>query len=498
MATKNDIQKPTGDDYISGGDDAITANAEVLEQVWDDHYWLADRAYKVIPFQEFPGTDITLWYGFANEGIYRIPSTTVQNTLTGYPDGAGPGTLSVIAIGSAASRVEWVEMGEMGRTWVGTISSSAAYRDPWHLVQTAKRVATSLTLGRANDVRTATEVAHALPLTLGARAHRWRLHFRNTNDRTTNTITGELGMSTVYIGKMQRAADGAASASIVPGTLKAAAPAATTPSSGAELVTPWVEGYPLEADEDYVIRYGFTAAEGQQINYLEGGGWTLDEGLTATFASAPAATLTNRSPLDVWIELEVDASTPCFAYFGDSLTVGQASTLPVYDSWPARHARSRGAIPTFYAHAGARMSEWTEPAHIKFRKYSLPSYRIAQPDVLYWSMGSNDLFAEDKTIEDMLAAMAVTHPLITAVTSRNVVMTTILPRHDPNDPQEIVRRAWNEYIERHLPWGALMVYDAAAAITAAGGDRLDTTWSASASDIHLTSAGYARFSARVG
>lgn len=494
---KNDLIKPSGNDYISQGDDAITRNAEVLEQLWDDHQFIASRAYKVIPFQEFPGTDIQKWYGFENEGIYRIPSYTVLNGLTGYPHGAGPGTLSILAIGSAASRVEWVEMGEMGRTWVGTISSSAAYHDDWHLVQTAKRVATSLTCGRATDRRVATNVGHALPFTVAAHVYRWRLHFRNTNDRTTQTIGGSLSINSIGVGHMQRDDAGDASPNIVPGTYTQIDGPVTTPSSGGEYITPWIETLPLEANKDYVFRYGFTAAPDQEVNYLEGGGWILNDGTSAVATDTPAATITNRSPLDVWIELEVDANVPNWAYFGDSLTVGQGATLPVYDSWAAKHARSRGAIPTFFAHAGSRMSEWTNPAHIKFRKYQLPAYRITRPTVLYWAMGSNDLFAETKSVQDMLTQMHETFPLITDVSSNNVVMTTVLPRHDGTDPQEAVRKEWNDHIQTHLPHGTLTVFDAAEALTDSSGDEIDPKWTTSDTDIHLSTAGYARFATQV-
>lgn len=490
MLNKPEIHRPRGGDPVANGDDAITANANALSTLWD-------RALKVATYSEFPSGPVTSWYGTAAEGIYRAPSQQVVDGLAGVPQGAGPGLVTVVAVGSTTSQITWEEFGDLGRSWRMTASSSSAYASGWQLIPGSKRVATSLTLGRANDVRTATEVAHALPLTLGARAHRWRLHVRNTNDRTTNTVQGVLSYAPVRIGKMQRTAAGEATAAVVPGTLQTVAPASTSPETGNELATPWVEDFPLEPGTDYVIRYGFTAGEGQEINYLEGGGWSLDAGVSALSSASPAATLSARAPLDVWIELEVDASTPCFAYFGDSLTAGQEATLPVYDSWPARHARAHGAIPTFFAHAGARMSEWTNPAHIKFRKYQLPGYSITRADRLYWSMGSNDLFAEDKSVEDMLAAMAVTFPLITAVTSRNVIMTTVLPRHDAEDPQEPVRREWNEYIQRNLPHGTLMVLDAAAALTAPDGDQLDTTWSSTPTNIHLSSAGYARFAAQV-
>lgn len=444
-----------------------------------------------------PAGDISTWYGLSNVGYYRAASQGVVDAIPGRPAGAGPGNIYVWPIGSTTSLIRWVEFGDMGREWSATVSSTALYKAAWTLTQKTKRVATTLTCGRANDQQTQIDVGHALPMTFAARVHRWRVHIRNTNDRTANTMTGSLTL-TVGFGEMVRNADGTPSPNIVAGTYTQIVGAAVTSSAGNEYVSPWCEK-PLAANKDYVLRYGFTGAAGQQVNYLEGGGWTLAN-LAAMDDDTPASpALTNRSPLDVWVELEVDPSTPNYAYFGDSLTVGQGATLPVYDSWPAKHARARGAIPTFYAHSGARMSEFTSASNIKLNKYNLAAYNgtISKPTVLYWAMGSNDLFAEFKTVTQMLDAMAITYPLITDVTSRNVVMCTVLPRLDAGDAMEVIRREWNEYITMNLPRGTLAVYDAAAALTVPAGDTLNLKWQTAPGDIHLNSAGYAKFATQV-
>jgi hypothetical protein len=128
----------------------------------------------------------------------------------------------------------------------------------------------------------------------------------------------------------------------------------------------------------------------------------------------------------------------------------------------------------------------------KFTKYNA----MAKPDLLYWSMGSNDIFA-GITIETMRARFAVTHPLITAVTTPRIVLTTILPRLDGSAAAEAVRKDWNNILRDELPGDALMCLDPAAAVTAPDGSTLDARWRATVADIHMSRQGYARFAGAV-
>ena len=456
-------------------------------------------------FKPFPNTVMTSWIGLDKAAFHRAGNQTVVDTLSGRPVGAGPGTIEVLPVGSTTSIIWWREFGELGRVWKRTVSSTAAYASGWELIQTVKRAATSLTCGTATDLRTATDVGFAYPFRTAAQAYRWRLHIRNTNDRFATTQSGSLQFNEIAIGEMVRDANGNATGNYVASSGTVILTDTASSPTGAELVTDWVEHFPLQPNIDYVFRVGFTAASGQQVNYLQGGGWELTGGSAVVHNPTTAQTRVAKAPLDVWVELEVSADTPIFAYFGDSLTAGQDSTLPVYDSWPAQHAREHGAIPMFFAHAGATFAEWSDPAGIKFRKYSLPNYNnsngrptIARPDKLYVSMGSNTIFGSGKSLAETIADMNVSMPLIKAVTSPNVVYTTILPRHNPTDPQETVRKAYNDYLRDNVPWGGLMVYDAAAPITASNGNQLDPRWTASPTNIHLKTSGYARFAAAVG
>lgn len=448
---------------------------------------------------DLPAGDVSTWTGLASDGIYRVPTQAVADGVAGRPFGAGPGHVTVEPVGSTTSTVEWVEFGDLGRTWGRTISTVAANATGWALKPRTKRVGTALTCAQGGGVTTATDVGHALPYTTAVRVPRWRIHFRNYNDRSGVAYQGALTIMGISIGEMARPATGEASGAFLDGTGKLIVGnnGTQTPATASEYVTPWVDDYPLEVEKDYVIRYGYTGAA--QNNHLaQGGGWSLTGGSIAVNSPSPAMTQVQESPLDVWIEAEVAAGTPVNAYFGDSLTVGQSATLPVYDSWAAKHARASGAIPVFYAHSGTAMTEWTSGLAWKYNKYVTGLYKIARPDRLYWAMGSNDLFSAGVTLADMISRFRTVYPLITAKTTKNVILVTILPRHDPNSAQESVRKAWNTWLEDNLPNGSLMVKDAASTIAATNGSQLDTRWSASPTDIHLNTAGYARFAARVG
>lgn len=446
-----------------------------------------------------PPGDIATWIGTDNAGIYRLPTQTIVNGVVGRPPGAGPANVSVLPVGSTASIAKWDEIGEHGRIWECTISSNASLATGWVQRARATRFGTALTCAQGGGVTTASNVGHALPYTPGARVDRWRLHLRNYNERSGTAYTGALAIFGISVGEMQRTAAGkpwgawAASGkrtNIVPGNV-----GATTPESGNEYITPWVDDFPLEAMQDYVFRYAFTGGT-QNKHLAQGGGWSLTGGSAPVNSDAPAMTQVKESPLDVWIEGYSEAGVKIFAGFGDSLTVGHSADLPVYDSWVSKVARAEGAHPMFYAHSGTAYTEWDSPSPWKLHKYNNDAfYKMTLPTKLFNFLGSNDIFGTNATLAEMIARFKVTLPLIKAKTTQNVVFMTVLPRHDATAPQEVVRKQWNNWLMDNAASYGLFVVDVASAVDDGSGSKLDLRWAASTTDIHLKTAGYARIAA---
>ncbi|MGP5391286.1 SGNH/GDSL hydrolase family protein [Glutamicibacter arilaitensis] len=452
-----------------------------------------------IDFKEtWPSNTIANWYGTANAGIYQVNSQAEVDSITDRPVGAKPGNVQVFPGGAAASLVQWREYGELGRVWERSIGTGL-FASQWEKRRGNKRIGEALTLpGASTLVDTRTDVGHALPYTPPVAVQRWRLHIRNFNDRASKAYAGSLTLKGMGIGEMAATSDGSLTNQwqSTKGRPVILNDGQTTSSSAAEFVSPWVEDYPLDPTKNYVIFYGYTGAA-QDNHAAHAGGWSLPSS-ASVFNATMTGTQVSEAPLDIWLELEVPEDTPAYAYFGDSLTAGQSSTYPVFDSWAKKHARAHGAIPVMYAQSGGQMSEFMDGGKFIYQKYINTRDLISKPDRLYWSMGSNDLWATGADLATMITRFHAVYKLLTAVTSKNVVFTTILPRHNASDPAEAERKQWNDWLRDNGPSYGLLTLETAAAVEDATGNVLDIRWTASPTDIHLNTAGYARFASVVG
>lgn len=70
------------------------------------------------------------YYGAAYAGSWGIPTVALVSSTAGRPTGAGPGTLTVIPVGSTASTQTWAEYGTSGRVWTAAVSSGRRI-SPW-------------------------------------------------------------------------------------------------------------------------------------------------------------------------------------------------------------------------------------------------------------------------------------------------------------------------------------------------------------------------------
>jgi hypothetical protein len=344
-------------------------------------------------------------------------------------------------------------------------------------------VALTLSTGSNTDMRTAVQVR--LPVRLGADATITDIHFRNYRDRTGVAFTGPLDFVGVCWGTHAQDASG-----VLTGNFTAAprllAGAASTPPDGSEHKINGLN-IPIKAGVDYLLSYAYTCAE--QTNCAgAGGGWTNE---TPSDVSERDATqhITGFSPLDVW--LEITTTAPIIAHVGESHSAGVGNDLPVYQSPPALHGRANGYIPLMYVHSGSAMSSWLWPQTVKYTKWS----GLDKPDAMVFALGKNDI-TETTTTDDLRAKFAAVYPTITAATSVNVYLTTVVPNLDDTDAIAATRRAWNEILLTEHLGNAVMVFDPAKALTISGGTGLDPAYAAS-DGIHLNKRGSSVYAASV-
>lgn len=422
------------------------------------------------------------------DGLYIVASSAVANTL-GLPDGTY-GTLERITWSSGnIVRLTW-RPNQTARTYEMTYEPAIGTWSPWRLVgRGVKNVAVALTTSGPIAVNNWTAVHGRVPFKLAVDTNRFRVHFRNYNYRQWLSYAGSLDFLGAGFGEL--VLDGGELTSTFKAAPLSISGAVTTNQFGNEWVTPWVN-VKTKANTPYAISYAYNSPSGQDNFGSVGGGWLSTN--TAGLLDVADGTLakTKQLPLDIWIEVEVDAGTRVIAYLGDSLTCGVSADLPVYDSWANRHALKQGALPMMYGFSGDGFNGYINSAQPKLTKWAAQ----ARPDALVCALGSNNIF-QGNDMATMQAQMKTALDLVTAVTCNNVYLTTILPRFTAQSAYEPMRKTWNDYLKTALPYNAVACFEAAEKFTDASGDLLDVKWAASSTDFHLNRAGYARFAAQV-
>lgn len=439
------------------------------------------------------GTDLDTLRLQAHEGSFSI--TTAQAlTLTNLPVPGAFGTLHVMSsLDGLASQFfhQLTAGGGATKLWWRMVNHATTFTwGEWQLLtreegESLTRVPIILTTGGGPSQVTEQASIHArLPINIPVKADRWRAHFRNYNYRDAQTYTGELSVSGVGFGTA--ALNGGRPTGQFSGTPSVVMGSTKSPTNAAVFSTPWVDK-PIEAATDYLLSYAYTGVSGQKSYLAVGGGW-LSSNTDALLTADSTLIRQQYMPLDVFLEIEVDGATEVVAYYGDSLTAGVSAELPVYDSYPMRHARANGHLPVIYAASGSTMNLWTNSASGQITRWA--SY--TKPSKLYWSMGSNDVF-QPVDIATLRTRFAAAWAVLTGATSRNVILTTILPRLNATAAAETVRKEWNRILMDELPGNALMTIDSAAALTDNTGGVLDERWRATPTDLHLNKQGYAKF-----
>lgn len=302
-----------------------------------------------------------------------------------------------------------------------------------------------------------------MPVRFAAKVHRYRVHLRNFTTRTGVPGSAAVSVPGVWIGGR--------SGSRITSPVQIASGLSST---GEDMVTPWVTT-PLEADTDYML--AFTHSSTGQTLITVGGCWTTT---TGDATAAVDGTSHVRAPLDVWIEAEVAPDVPILAAFGDSLSSGITSTVPVYDSWLSQWARANGALPVHYTGSGYTMDIWPDAAPGWTRWQELD-----RPDAVVFAMGSNDVFGTGATLAGTQAKFAEALRQVRKFVSPVVYATTILPRTSVTGAAETMRRSYNTWLPSS---GARQVFNIVPAVST---DDETLMPAFDVDGIHLNTAGYA-------
>lgn len=356
---------------------------------------------------------------------------------------------------------------DAGAVDVSKLATPAGSASAW------KTVPIALTVGGSASTRDG-EVAARVPVRLGARVNRWRVHIANVNPRFGTHGTSRW-ISGVWLGRAS--AGGGPSAVDQVQIANGGNISSTADGAALEHVTRW-RTEPLEAGVDYLISYA-TTGTGTPIEECVGGGWTSPTGSDAREATG-TWTAATKLPFHVWIEADVHPLTPVVAAFGDSLSSGVGATLPVYDSWLSQLCRRIGALPVHYTASGDTMQGWSDPDHYKWARWQ----HLSRPDAVIHAMGSNDVF-NGADLATLQARHATTINLLRALVSPVIYGATILPRDGVTGSMEDVRRSYNTWLRSHPD--TRQVIDMVPVISA--NDETITS-GFSADGIHLNTAGY--------
>lgn len=307
----------------------------------------------------------------------------------------------------------------------------------------SKYVPLALTLGQidtAANYYTKTADAVRFPLKFNATISKWRVHIRNVNPMYGTVKTGAINVTGLAFGAHDTANPGKYS-----GAPTKIQDAFTTPADGSDWVSPWFT-QDIGGNKENLLELAYSGAAASGVIGLAGGCYTA--GATKFMDTATTPWSVNTAPFFVWIEAETPASTPVYTFFGDSLTVGIGSNLPVFQSVGSQYARKNGGLPIHYAASGDTMKSWIDGGDTSIKVSQWDS--LAKGDVLVHSMASNDIFSlsgtgDLQTVKDRFtASLALMKKHVK--TGADVFATTIFPRDKITGAQEDLRRAYNTWL----------------------------------------------------
>lgn len=473
---------PDGQDWTRDGDNAITTNAQILAQIFTEQELQNSKYADSLQYKrDLPAGAVTDWYGVSHFGIYRLPTQTQVDAVTGMYAGAKPGQFIILPLGSTTSTVFYIEFGDGGRHMERTVSSVPAHRTGWIERSRTKLVGTSLSLTGGAGATVRTDVAWRLPMSYSVDIPSWKIHVRNYDLRDGKSYAGNLEIA-VSVGEAEVDAFGKFTGNWIAGTEALVNPSLITPGSS-EVITMRMD-YKLDKAKQYLVSLRAQGAAGQEMVNAHGGGFILDNPGAVHSVSAQS-TQTGITPLMVWLEASVDSNTLVQGVVGDSLSVGHSAEYPVFDSWLAKKCRAEGSLPVFWAASGDTMANFSNPVAWKMHQWE----KMSRPNIVYFALGSNDWGGAKVSLAEFKTRFFTFWDAFRPFATSNMVLCSVWPRYTLAD--EPVRKQINEWFKKELPGGATYYVDNAAVITAPNGDTLDPQWAANPGNIHLSSAGYA-------
>uniref|UniRef100_UPI001F16E6FA SGNH/GDSL hydrolase family protein n=1 Tax=Rothia nasimurium TaxID=85336 RepID=UPI001F16E6FA len=305
-----------------------------------------------------------------------------------------------------------------------------------------------------------------------ATALRGRVKIGNYNPRYTAATGGSLRITSLSIG----VAAGSTATSWVTISSELTAEGSQLASSAFFDLTPF-------AGKTVLLAYGWESAG--EVHENIGTAWVGSDPAAALTGSATKA---GTAPGFIFLEVETPPKTPTVAVFGDSISSGVGAD-PVFDSWIDIYARKSGFIPTHWSHSGDMASTWVDASSSKWKLYQ---QNINLADAVFYAMGSNDIFAGNASLDDLISRTEACVENLKAHVSPAVFACTITPRSSVTGEQESIRRAYNNWLKSSSLFRG--VIDMAGTVSS---DDENLIRSFDADGTHMTKAGYEAMAAAI-
>lgn len=367
--------------------------------------------------------DTTAAYGSLSSVEVRTSSSFLVSRVWATGGGSGAGTV--------ISRAEDFSLVDAGFPFYeAVISDTSATADTEDSVALGKdrRVPISLSVG--GSIRGApTKATVRVPLCLRTGVKRWRLHIENVNpDQPAGSIkTTPVQFGDLYMGSNWN--NGGM------GDPKRVSGLNDISSGSSETVTGWID----ESIEDNIV-LSFSYETYATPHACFGGGWVRKNVREEGREGFKGQVRTNAIPFHIWIEAEVEESTPIVGMFGDSMAAGAGANLPLFDSPLSWFCRENKAIPVHYTLTGEFLVDAVNPSDYKWNHWN----DMSKPDRVLVFLGSNDIFSS----ASLDAVKSRTERLVGLIAERltsKVYVATIPPRTNRLG-EEDKRREYNKWL----------------------------------------------------